>query len=130
MKYKYNVYLDEQTSLCICICISWIIRQTLLTQKSIGSFPGYLDIHYKSLNGIYKVRGTKYGFYKLLPTYNALFNGMQLCLLLSSLLCCAAVLLRHFYFIRSRKKDKLRYRYPRGESYLDVIQRLKIFSSG
>ncbi|XP_044448646.1 6-phosphofructo-2-kinase/fructose-2,6-bisphosphatase isoform X3 [Aegilops tauschii subsp. strangulata] len=24
----------------------------------------------------------------------------------------------------SRKKDKLRYRYPRGESYLDVIQRL------
>lgn len=24
---------------------------------------------------------------------------------------------------RSRKKDKLRYRYPRGESYLDVIQR-------
>lgn len=28
---------------------------------------------------------------------------------------------------RSRKKDKLRYRYPRGESYLDVIQRLEIF---
>ncbi|KAG4935215.1 hypothetical protein JHK84_049410 [Glycine max] len=27
--------------------------------------------------------------------------------------------------IRSRKKDKLRYRYPRGESYLDVIQRLE-----
>nr|XP_029152954.1 6-phosphofructo-2-kinase/fructose-2,6-bisphosphatase isoform X2 [Arachis hypogaea] len=26
---------------------------------------------------------------------------------------------------RSRKKDKLRYRYPRGESYLDVIQRLE-----
>ncbi|KAI3667764.1 hypothetical protein L6452_42833 [Arctium lappa] len=25
----------------------------------------------------------------------------------------------------SRKKDKLRYRYPRGESYLDVIQRLE-----
>ncbi|CAH8339711.1 unnamed protein product [Eruca vesicaria subsp. sativa] len=25
--------------------------------------------------------------------------------------------------IRSRRKDKLRYRYPRGESYLDVIQR-------
>ncbi|XP_051188204.1 6-phosphofructo-2-kinase/fructose-2,6-bisphosphatase isoform X4 [Lolium perenne] len=25
----------------------------------------------------------------------------------------------------SRKKDKLRYRYPRGESYLDVIQRLR-----
>jgi broad specificity phosphatase PhoE len=24
---------------------------------------------------------------------------------------------------RSRRKDKLRYRYPRGESYLDVIQR-------
>lgn len=24
---------------------------------------------------------------------------------------------------RYRKKDKLRYRYPRGESYLDVIQR-------
>ncbi|KAG5515090.1 hypothetical protein RHGRI_036207 [Rhododendron griersonianum] len=28
-------------------------------------------------------------------------------------------------FVRSRKKDKLRYRYPRGESYLDVIQRLE-----
>lgn len=27
---------------------------------------------------------------------------------------------------RSRKKDKLRYRYPRGESYLDVIQRCVI----
>uniref|UniRef100_A0A0E0KYW9 6-phosphofructo-2-kinase domain-containing protein n=1 Tax=Oryza punctata TaxID=4537 RepID=A0A0E0KYW9_ORYPU len=27
--------------------------------------------------------------------------------------------------VRSRKKDKLRYRYPRGESYLDVIQRLE-----
>ncbi|KAG4989341.1 hypothetical protein JHK85_032324 [Glycine max] len=27
--------------------------------------------------------------------------------------------------IRSCKKDKLRYRYPRGESYLDVIQRLE-----
>ncbi|KAJ0083371.1 hypothetical protein Patl1_31064 [Pistacia atlantica] len=26
---------------------------------------------------------------------------------------------------RARKKDKLRYRYPRGESYLDVIQRLE-----
>ncbi|EYU45715.1 hypothetical protein MIMGU_mgv1a001851mg [Erythranthe guttata] len=26
---------------------------------------------------------------------------------------------------QSRKKDKLRYRYPRGESYLDVIQRLE-----
>ncbi|CAI7931839.1 unnamed protein product, partial [Closterium sp. NIES-54] len=26
---------------------------------------------------------------------------------------------------RSRKADKLRYRYPRGESYLDVIQRLE-----
>nr|KJB20409.1 hypothetical protein B456_003G146900 [Gossypium raimondii]KJB20410.1 hypothetical protein B456_003G146900 [Gossypium raimondii] len=26
----------------------------------------------------------------------------------------------------SRKKDKLRYRYPRGESYLDVIQRLRV----
>ncbi|XP_059660892.1 6-phosphofructo-2-kinase/fructose-2,6-bisphosphatase isoform X1 [Cornus florida] len=26
---------------------------------------------------------------------------------------------------RSRNKDKLRYRYPRGESYLDVIQRLE-----
>ena len=26
---------------------------------------------------------------------------------------------------RSRRKDKLRYRYPRGESYLDVIQRLE-----
>lgn len=26
---------------------------------------------------------------------------------------------------RSRKNDKLRYRYPRGESYLDVIQRLE-----
>ncbi|KAH9309414.1 hypothetical protein KI387_037325, partial [Taxus chinensis] len=25
----------------------------------------------------------------------------------------------------ARKKDKLRYRYPRGESYLDVIQRLE-----
>jgi 6-phosphofructo-2-kinase/fructose-2,6-biphosphatase len=25
----------------------------------------------------------------------------------------------------SRSKDKLRYRYPRGESYLDVIQRLE-----
>jgi len=25
----------------------------------------------------------------------------------------------------SRRKDKLRYRYPRGESYLDVIQRLE-----
>ncbi|KAG6535589.1 hypothetical protein ZIOFF_000611 [Zingiber officinale] len=25
----------------------------------------------------------------------------------------------------SRKKDKLRYRYPRGESYLDIIQRLE-----
>lgn len=29
-------------------------------------------------------------------------------------------------FSRSRKKDKLRYRYPRGESYLDVIQRFTI----
>lgn len=29
---------------------------------------------------------------------------------------------------RSRKKDKLRYRYPRGESYLDVIQRCVIWS--
>ncbi|KAG5603094.1 hypothetical protein H5410_034464 [Solanum commersonii] len=29
------------------------------------------------------------------------------------------------YTYRSRKKDKLRYRYPRGESYLDVIQRLE-----
>ena len=28
------------------------------------------------------------------------------------------------FLLRSRKKDKLRYRYPRGESYLDVIQRL------
>ncbi|KAG2267590.1 hypothetical protein Bca52824_062145 [Brassica carinata] len=27
--------------------------------------------------------------------------------------------------LRSRRKDKLRYRYPRGESYLDVIQRLE-----
>ncbi|KAJ6948662.1 6-phosphofructo-2-kinase/fructose-2,6-bisphosphatase-like isoform X2 [Populus alba x Populus x berolinensis] len=27
--------------------------------------------------------------------------------------------------LRARKKDKLRYRYPRGESYLDVIQRLE-----
>ncbi|KAG5081071.1 hypothetical protein JHK86_005136 [Glycine max] len=27
--------------------------------------------------------------------------------------------------LRSRNKDKLRYRYPRGESYLDVIQRLE-----
>ncbi|XVF68485.1 hypothetical protein PTKIN_Ptkin11bG0006500 [Pterospermum kingtungense] len=26
----------------------------------------------------------------------------------------------------SRKKDKLRYRYPRGESYLDVIQRFRV----
>lgn len=26
---------------------------------------------------------------------------------------------------RARKKDKLRYRYPRGESYLDLIQRLE-----
>ena len=25
----------------------------------------------------------------------------------------------------ARKQDKLRYRYPRGESYLDVIQRLE-----
>ena len=25
----------------------------------------------------------------------------------------------------ARKRDKLRYRYPRGESYLDVIQRLE-----
>ncbi|KAF1863430.1 hypothetical protein Lal_00030454 [Lupinus albus] len=30
-----------------------------------------------------------------------------------------------FSYCRSRKKDKLRYRYPRGESYLDVIQRLE-----
>ncbi|KAF8376774.1 hypothetical protein HHK36_031554 [Tetracentron sinense] len=30
-----------------------------------------------------------------------------------------------FFNLRSRKKDKLRYRYPRGESYLDVIQRLE-----
>lgn len=29
------------------------------------------------------------------------------------------------YLFRSRRKDKLRYRYPRGESYLDVIQRLE-----
>jgi hypothetical protein len=28
-------------------------------------------------------------------------------------------------FYRARKQDKLRYRYPRGESYLDVIQRLE-----
>lgn len=28
-----------------------------------------------------------------------------------------------FINFRARKKDKLRYRYPRGESYLDVIQR-------
>jgi len=28
-----------------------------------------------------------------------------------------------FSYFRSRKMDKLRYRYPRGESYLDVIQR-------
>lgn len=28
------------------------------------------------------------------------------------------------FYCRSRNKDKLRYRYPRGESYLDVIQRL------
>lgn len=28
---------------------------------------------------------------------------------------------------RARKKDKLRYRYPRGESYLDVIQRYTVF---
>ncbi len=28
-----------------------------------------------------------------------------------------------FHNSRARKKDKLRYRYPRGESYLDVIQR-------
>ncbi|KAL6003316.1 hypothetical protein ACLOJK_023539 [Asimina triloba] len=32
---------------------------------------------------------------------------------------------RIMYQKRSRKKDKLRYRYPRGESYLDVIQRLE-----
>jgi 6-phosphofructo-2-kinase/fructose-2,6-biphosphatase len=25
----------------------------------------------------------------------------------------------------ARQRDKLRYRYPRGESYLDVIQRLE-----
>ncbi len=25
----------------------------------------------------------------------------------------------------ARKKDKLRYRYPQGESYLDVVQRLE-----
>lgn len=30
---------------------------------------------------------------------------------------------------RARKKDKLRYRYPRGESYLDVIQRLVFMHS-
>lgn len=29
---------------------------------------------------------------------------------------------------RARKKDKLRYRYPRGESYLDVIQRYVVYS--
>jgi broad specificity phosphatase PhoE len=29
-----------------------------------------------------------------------------------------------------RKKDKLGYRYPRGESYLDVIQRLVSFDRG
>merc|ERR1719316_46571 len=26
---------------------------------------------------------------------------------------------------RARMKDKLRYRYPRGESYLDLVQRVK-----
>lgn len=31
-----------------------------------------------------------------------------------------------FLNYRARKKDKLRYRYPRGESYLDVIQRLAL----
>lgn len=32
-------------------------------------------------------------------------------------------------YCRSRKKDKLRYRYPRGESYLDVIQRFAVHSA-
>ena len=27
---------------------------------------------------------------------------------------------------RSRQQDKLKYRYPRGESYLDVITRLEV----
>ena len=42
-------------------------------------------------------------------------------------LICLKMFKHYSYFIlfccRSRNKDKLRYRYPRGESYLDVIQR-------
>jgi 6-phosphofructo-2-kinase/fructose-2,6-biphosphatase len=35
------------------------------------------------------------------------------------------VLSSSLFGLRCRKLDKLRYRYPRGESYLDVIQRLE-----
>lgn len=40
---------------------------------------------------------------------------------------CSHLRFLGLFIARARKKDKLRYRYPRGESYLDVIQRYAIF---
>ena len=37
------------------------------------------------------------------------------------------LLLKHPHIVTERKKNKLNYRYPEGESYLDLIERLKYF---
>ncbi|CAK9314579.1 unnamed protein product [Citrullus colocynthis] len=72
------------------------LQRTILTASPIGGFP---KIQWRALDEIYA--GVCDGM-----TYEEIKKNMP-------------------EEYEARKKDKLRYRYPRGESYLDVIQRLE-----
>ncbi|XP_048324165.2 6-phosphofructo-2-kinase/fructose-2,6-bisphosphatase isoform X1 [Ziziphus jujuba] len=72
------------------------LQRTILTASHLGGFP---KIQWRALDEIYA--GVCDGM-----TYEEIKKNMP-------------------EEYEARKKDKLRYRYPRGESYLDVIQRLE-----